>query len=76
MKRYHGLFRVIWSTQNYNVKVPFGKIWSTMALELKPIKHAIDVLNVRNISKLLYAPALLTNLNICHALLESLEMTP
>ena len=48
----------IWSTQNYNVKVSFGKMWSTMALQLKFMTCVIEVLHVRNICKLLFTPAL------------------
>ena len=55
---------VIWSTQKYNVKVSFGIIWSTMALQLKFMTCVIEVLHVRNICKLLFTPALLTNYNV------------
>ena len=48
----NGLFGLIWSTHNYNVKIPFEAIWSTMALQLKLFTCACNILFVGNIRKL------------------------
>ena len=64
MKRYLGLFGAIWLTQNYNVKILFGVIWSIIHLKL--INCAFDVLYmyIRNICKVSLTPALFINLNV------------
>ena len=59
-----GLFGVIWSTHNYNVKISFWVIWSTMASQLKLITCVYIVLFVRNNCKLMLTTALLTSLNV------------
>ena len=47
---------------HYNVKIPFGIIWSTMALLLKLFTFVYKVLFVGNVCKLMLTPAVLTSL--------------
>ena len=61
MLKFHlGKYGPLW----YNVKIPFGEIWSTMVSQLKLITCVYIVLFIGNICKLMPITALLISLNV------------